>query len=171
MKPGRNQCLITVLNNMVEDGDDRRRLQSTDASIRSKCTEENVAGLKAIGVKPCLVSRLSLDGRGRCQRAMRINGKKSNFRPWHICWIASNGEAPTSLQYSHRCHEGNCCEATHGIWENDATNKARNGCKSCSHVVLQDGRVIITCPHNPPCLCPFVVKEANRDSADKDKTT
>jgi hypothetical protein len=90
---------------------------------------------------------------------MRIpSGGKRNFRPWHIVWIIEKDkEAPTNLQYSHRCHNENCVNPEHGTWETDFDNKNRNGCKNCSHLILPDDLVITVCPHDPPCLRPVKI--------------
>ena len=148
--------LVHVLNDMFEST--KKKLRSSQADILKKCVIKNEEEMRSLGEKPCKICTLSRDGRGRCQRSMRIGGKKMNFRPWHICWIAKNGKAPTDLQYSHRCHEENCCEQSHGRWETDPFNKDRNRCKTASHVVYQDGTVELMCPHESPCLVPFFSK-------------
>lgn len=158
--------LLDVLNNMYLDQDEakdgkrktrKQQLLDNAASIlQSANTLERVI---ALGYAPCKVTTLSLDGRGRAQRSMRIDAGKVNFRPWHITWIASKGVAPLGLQYSHRCHEENCCEPTHGLWESDAQNKGRWSCRECSHLVLPDGRCVVVCPHEPCCLRPLVLKD------------
>jgi hypothetical protein len=140
------------------------QLKDNAKSITESCVALGAAELGEIAAKPCSVSTASKDGRGRCQRSMRVGGEKINFRPWHVVWVATNGPAPPGLQYSHRCHNGNCCEPTHGEWEDDATNKNRNSCRTCSHVVLPSGRIILLCPHKPPCLTPVVVSEGDRRS-------
>jgi len=100
--------------------------------------------------------------RGRPQRAMRVGGKKFNYRPWHLTWIASNKtKIPVGKQFSHRCHNEACIEPTHGVWEDDNLNKSRNACKTASHVILplsQGQRNVITlCPHTPTCLAPLEI--------------
>ncbi|TPX55934.1 hypothetical protein SpCBS45565_g08477 [Spizellomyces sp. 'palustris'] len=69
----------------------------------------------------------------------------------------SHGMAPLGLQYSHRWHNGNCVEPSHGIWEADAPNKARWSCREASHIVLPDGRCLCICSHSPSCYRPVVV--------------
>lgn len=136
----------------------QRKLLSSSDDILGKCEMRNFR-LTTIGAIPCRVSVNSKDGRGRCQRAMYWEPqKKSNFRPWHITWIATYGLAPVGLQYSHRCHEENCCEPTHGIWEDDVTNKSRNKCQTCSHVVLPSGQIVLCCLHVPACLRPIILQ-------------
>jgi len=108
------------------------------------------------GELPCLLSKRSLDGRGRPQRAMRIQvgdkRRKVNFRSYHVTWAAENGELPERLTYSHRCHHPTCCEPSHGVWETNAANHDRNQCKGCSHIFLPERRCIVLCPHTPSCL-------------------
>jgi len=108
---------------------------------------------------PCLLAENSFDGRNRSQRTMRVhlrgeNKRKSNFRPWHITWISAYGVTSINLQYSHRCHNENCVQPEHGVWESDLDNKSRNGCRSASHLVLPDGTVILICTHSQCCLVP-----------------
>lgn len=158
------RTLVEVLNDLSgaaeKVGTQRKcgadQLADNAASILEKCIDGDGVSRAVIGSRPCRVATLSKDGRGRCQRAMRVDGKKFNFRPTHIVWIAANGPAPTGKQYSHRCHEENCCEPTHGVWETDAENKSRNACRTCSHVVLSGGRILVVCPHEPACLVPVV---------------
>jgi hypothetical protein len=88
---------------------------------------------------------------------------KINFRPWHIVWISQNGIAPLKKQYSHRCHQENCVNPIHGVWEDDYYNKDRNGCKSVSHIIMPDESIIQICPHNPCCLTPIYIKSWNDD--------
>jgi hypothetical protein len=164
----KNLNLIVVLNQMVDQENapgqsldcrtksGHQQLQDNAKSILAKARLDN--RVTVLGLKPCLISTLSLDGRGRAQRSMRVSGgQKSNFRPWHITWIAENGEAPLGLQYSHRCHNGNCVEPSHGTWEADTVNKDRWSCRGASHVVLPDGKCICICPHNPTCYRPLAV--------------
>ena len=121
-----------------------------------------------LGLKPCLLSRNSRDGSGRPQFSMRVRpglvegfgGKegKANFRPHHVAWMDGTPEGrplpldDRRLQYSHRCHNGDCVEESHGVWETDRENKSRNYCQNGSHVFLPDGHVIVICPHSLPCL-------------------
>jgi len=147
--------LVEVLNQMHD--------------VKAKQLKDNAASILAaavrndrpvpLGYKPCYICTNSVDGRGRCQRAMRVpdltGQEKVNFRPWHITWIAANGHAPLHLQYSHRCNQENCAEESHGLWETDVANKARWSCRICSHLILPDGRIIRICPHEPCCLVPL----------------
>jgi hypothetical protein len=115
--------------------------------------EDNHSGI-------CLSCNSSKDSRGRCQKMIRVYGKRYNFRPWHMIWIAVNeGPSPLGLQYSHRCHNENCINPGHGIWETDQQNKDRNRCQNSSHIILPDDTIILTCPHVPPCLTPTHIKD------------
>jgi hypothetical protein len=156
-----SRCLVEILNKMYAD--DSPVIGNNLKSGRQKVKDNAISILNSaqIGRKdriakyPCLICTLSLDGRGRCQRSIRVESKKKiNFRPWHITWIAANGPAPVGLQYSHRCHHENCVEPTHGVWEKDVENKSRNTCKNCSHVFLPDQstKAIRLCFHSPCCL-------------------
>jgi len=118
-----------------------------------------------LGHEPCRIRNASPDGRGRSQFSMRVympewdSVFRKQFRPWHVRWVAKNGSVhDTSLQYSHRCHNTNCIADGHGVWETDRENKNRDGCRSCSHVILPDGTVIKVCKHKPCCLRPVLVK-------------
>ena len=134
----------------------KEQLLNAAKDILYKATAcESVTALK---VSPCLLSTASVDGRGRAQRAMRVNGRRFNFRPWHITWIAENGAAPEQLQYSHRCHNENCVEPSHGLWETDLENKARWSCRVCSHLILPNKKCLALCTHKPCCYRPKVVE-------------
>lgn len=136
----------------------RQQVQDNAKDILSKCSIQRASVLEILGASPCKVTTLSVDGRGRAQRAMRVDGRKINFRPWHICWIAKYGiTEAVNLQYSHRCHEENCCEASHGVWEDDKSNKSRNACRSASHALMPDGSILLLCKHIPPCLTPVQI--------------
>jgi homing endonuclease-like protein len=79
-----------------------------------------------------------------------------------MIWIAYNDQpAPIGLQYSHRCHNENCINPNHGIWESDQNNKSRNRCANSSHVILPNHDIILTCPHKPPCLTPTHIRDAD----------
>lgn len=158
--------LIALLNYLVhvEDAEDPQGrpvkapwLQIYDAvnSIVDKARVDRRA--EPLGVRPCLISTHSVDSRGRAQRSIRFQGRKIHFRPWHLVWIANNGPAPAGLQYSHRCHQRNCVEPDHGVWETDLQNKSRNRCANASHVFLPDGKKIVLCDHDPCCLSPLVL--------------
>lgn len=140
----------------------KEQLAATAQSIITAATRVQTPCI--LHEKPCLLSSLSLDGRGRPQRKMRIMGKPTNFRPWHITWVSRNGPAPQGLQYSHRCSHGNCVEPSHGAWETDLDNKSRNGCRGKSHVVLpvnQEGESVVVrlCNHEPACIMPVVLDD------------
>lgn len=78
---------------------------------------------------------------------------KREFRAYHITWVAEYGTIPnTSLQYSHRCHNGRCVSPAHGVWETDQENKARNKCQGSSHLELPSGAYLQLCTHIIPCL-------------------
>ncbi len=78
---------------------------------------------------------------------------KREFRAYHITWVAEYGTIPnTSLQYSHRCHNGKCINSAHGIWETDQENKARNKCHGSSHLELPNHAYLQLCTHSIPCL-------------------
>lgn len=78
---------------------------------------------------------------------------KREFRAYHITWVAEYGVIPdTSLQYSHRCHNGRCINPEHGIWETDLENKARNRCQGTSHLELPNHADLQLCAHSVPCL-------------------
>lgn len=160
--------LVEMLNNLVEDSDrdadkrvktGQRQLADNSASILTNTVLDQKPS--ALGVLPCRVSQQSLDGRGRAQRAMRVDGIKVNFRPWHITWISANGKAPVdnnnAVEYSHRCHQENCVEPSHGVWESGATNKDRWSCRTCSHIILPNGKCVQLCGHNPCCLVPVTL--------------
>jgi len=123
----------------------------------------NNPSMLILGHNECRISTLSQDTRGRAQKSIRFyfneddKIRKNNYRPWHVVWIATNESIieNTTLQYSHRCHNENCCESTHGIWETDEQNKNRNRCRNCSHLILPDGTIIQLCPHEPFCLTPI----------------
>lgn len=155
--------LLEVLNTMYSDTVGRQQLSRNAKSILDSCVADD--SVVILGQLPCRITTQSIDGRGRAQRAMRVptftkGQKKTNFRPWHITWIDANGEAPVNrLQYSHRCHNQNCCEESHGLWESDVRNKERWSCRTCSHLILPDGRVYCICPHEPCCLRPLIVKD------------
>lgn len=159
-------CLLDVLCAMYGDEkarsterekSGRQQLQDNAADVLAKCQSKDADRMESLGEHPCRITTLSVDGRGRAQRAMRVQGRKINFRPWHICWVAKHGApADCTLQYSHRCHEENCCESGHGVWEDDKTNKSRNECRAGSHVILPDGRILLICKHTPPCLTPVL---------------
>ncbi len=155
--------LIRVLNSMRADPVANAQIARNARSILEACVED--CTVTVLGQLPCQISTGSLDGRGRAQRAMRVptftGQDKTNFRPWHITWIDLNGEAPVDLQYSHRCHNENCCEPSHGLWESDAQNKERWSCRICSHLVLPDGKRFCICPHSPCCFRPLVVEAWN----------
>lgn len=161
--------LLGVLNAMYRDtlktsADGRRKtgreqIEEAAGSLRMKAEESKSNQPELLGEQPCRISTCSVDGRGRAQRSIRVDGTKRNFRPWHIVWIDKYGEAPSGLQYSHRCHEENCIEPTHGVWESDPLNKARWACGRCSHLILPDGTSVRICDHSPHCLRPFVVKD------------
>lgn len=148
--------LVEVLNKMYDDK--KEQLHRNAQSIKENTRRDGLAAL--LGHAPCLICELSLDGRGRAQRAIRVpeytNKDKTNFRPWHVVWINENGHAPTAegIQYSHRCNQENCVEPTHGVWESDILNKNRWSCRTCSHVILPDERVIRICTHTPCCIVP-----------------
>jgi hypothetical protein len=152
--------LVEVLNDMYNTK--HEKLQNNAESIIKAAKEVDNGGLVLLGHSPCLITNLSLDGRGRAQRSIRVpdltGQEKTNFRPWHIVWIRTNGPAPNSLQYSHRCNQENCVESTHGVWETDITNKSRWSCRVCSHLILPDSRIIRICPHQPCCLVPIILK-------------
>jgi len=74
-----------------------------------------------------------------------------------------NGIAPKGKQYSHRCHQENCVNPIHGVWEDDYYNKDRNGCKSGSHIIMPDESIIQICPHYPCCLTPVYIKSWDDD--------
>lgn len=159
-----NTSALQTLNRMLVDTNGpRQQLYNAAMSLVTAGTEETGPLLHQFFAEgPCIICTSSLDGRGRSQRSIRVYGKKINFRPWHIMWIAINNKfAPTNLQYSHRCHNENCINPDHGLWETDQLNKDRNGCKNTSHVILPDDRVIQVCPHNPPCLTPVHIKDWN----------
>jgi hypothetical protein len=118
----------------------------------------------------CTISGASRDTRGRARKTIRtkhlssdgLSVKKAHFRPWHIVWLVKSA-APLPVgeeQYSHRCHNENCVNYRHGVWESDGMNKSRDDCRSGSHVILLDdaspAKVITLCPHQPCCLRPVV---------------
>jgi len=155
--------LVDVLNTLYNDTtpvalprkSGRQQLEDNTASILAGAVAGDTRPT-LFGYRPCLVTSLSLDGRGRAQRAMRALGHKYNFRPWHITWIVGQRSvAPLNLEYSHRCHNENCVESTHGLWETDGQNKSRWSCRTCSHVILPDDRVVVLCSHEPCCLRPL----------------
>lgn len=149
--------LVPVLNKIFKEK--RDQLSRNAISIIKACEVDSTVAI--LGVSPCLITTLSLDSRGRAQRSMRVphftGQEKTNFRPWHITWIDKNGVAPVELQYSHRCHNENCCEESHGLWETDQNNKFRWSCRLCSHLLLPNGRIFKICPHEPCCLKPLIV--------------
>lgn len=152
--------LIQVLNRLYYDKKDQ--LKRNADSILTKARTENDINDQVFGLGPCLVSTLSLDGRRRAQRSMRVpeftdGREKVNFRPWHITWIRANGPAPLGKQYIHRCHVENCVQHTHGVWETDELNKARWSCRVCSHLILPDNRTVRICPHEPCCIRPLKI--------------
>jgi len=170
-KKKEKQNLLAVLNELYNDNtqpvDNRGksgRQQLLDNSESILASAEIDINPVYLGYKPCQLSTLSVDGRGRCQRSMRVNGKKINFRPWHITWIAENGLAPANgdLEYSHRCHHENCVEPSHGLWEDSTMNKNRWSCRTCSHVLLPNGKCLKVCPHDPSnCINPMVISSWN----------
>ena len=137
----------------------RQQIEDNAEDLLSKAAvTENVAAA-FLGLKPCLESTASTDGRDRPVRSMRVritNGGpeiKREFRAYHVTWVSEYGQIPdTTLQYSHRCHNGKCVEPTHGTWDTDQENKARNACQSHSHLQLPNGAFIQLCPHTPICL-------------------
>lgn len=154
--------LIQILNNLYLSEENtgenksksgRNKLKSCATSIIQGCKVQP-GGATLLGKRPCLISTLSLDGRGRSQRKMRIGTNPINFRPWHITWISQNGPAPLALQYSHRCNTTNCVEPSHGCWETDQENKSRHNCKSGSHLLFPDGKIFQLCTHTPCCYTP-----------------
>ncbi len=119
-----------------------------------------------LGEKECTIFDASLDSEARAQRSIRTrvrvyfsiwttnskltnkpifvkDGKKKNFNPRHVMWLATYGTLPLdgNLQYSHRCHNGNCVEPTHGVWENSVQNNQRNYCQTGSHVIYAEVRL------------------------------
>jgi hypothetical protein len=137
----------------------RQQIEDNAENLLSKAVvAENVAAA-FLGLKPCLESTASTDGRDRPVRSMRVrvaNGGpeiKREFRAYHVTWVSAYGQIPdTTLQYSHRCHNGKCVEPTHGTWDTDQENKARNACQNHSHLQLPNGAFIQLCPHTPICL-------------------
>ena len=137
----------------------RQQIEDNAEDLLSKAdVRENVAAA-FLDLKGCLESTASTDGRDRPARSMRVrvaNGGpeiKREFRAYHVTWVAAYGQIPdTTLQYSHRCHNGKCVEPTHGTWDTDQENKARNACQNHSHLQLPNGAFIQLCPHSPPCL-------------------
>jgi hypothetical protein len=144
------------------DKDGKQQIIDNSISILNGATSFNAQRLTLLQEKPCKISTLSLDSRGRPQRSMRVKlndeSKKVNFRPYHLTWMAANETIPsnTLLQYSHRCHQPCCVEPTHGVWEIDIDNKNRNKCVNCSHVIFNN-QLITLCPHNPTCLTPQMI--------------
>lgn len=147
---------MKLLNQLLER--DRARLLDIAAAVNDPGAWTSPAGgPELIGRKPCKISMLSQDSRHRAQKQIRFAGARVNFRPWHIAWIARYQQPiPLGLQYSHRCHNENCIEPTHGRWEDDQTNKSRNGCKTASHVLV-DGCTHRLCRHSRCCLVPRVL--------------
>ena len=157
MKSTNSASALEILNRSVGDQAGFQKVCDAAASLTREAIKETSPLLHPFfedeGI--CLICTSSLDSSGRAQRSMRLFLMKRNFRPWHITWIAHfNTEAPEGLQYSHRCHNGNCINPRHGFWETDQANKDRNSCRSGSHVILPDDKIILLCPHEPTCLTP-----------------
>jgi hypothetical protein len=149
------QTGLPRLNAMLKNSSERIWLKTTARSLRARASSRH--HVATLGLLPCLLSTNSVDTRGRAQTTKREGKVKHSFRPWHITWMAEHGKAPEDKQYSHRCHNENCVQPSHGRWETDQENKSRNACKSCSHVVLPDTKCILLCPHKPCCLTPRLV--------------
>jgi len=142
---------------------DPGKLASIAAAVNAAEAVEVDARVTLLGdaFKPCRLSRLSRDSRGRAQKMVRFGDARVNFRPWHVAWIhAKQAPIPAGLQYSHRCNNENCIEPSHGRWETDAYNKARWSCRTVSHVLVPTAAggytCYRTCPHLPCCLVPKV---------------
>ena len=117
-------------------------------------------------------------GLGPC-RIAAVDPKRTNDRPsekltaavghqartghyvasYHITWVAQYGTVPDirGREYSHLCHTPCCVAPTHGVWENNKDNKARNSCRDGkSHYLFDNGpndrHLLRLCSHEPPCL-------------------
>ena len=165
-------ALVVHYNTPKQLGDRKsglQQIQDNASSILADCTIDRTdsrnIGRTLLKQECCKISTLSLDGRGRAQRAMRLRKTKRNFRPWHITWIAKYGPPLEfeKLEYIHRCHNENCCEPKHGYWGTSQQNKATNDCRTASHIITisddGDKKVVKLCPHLPCCLRPVVVRE------------
>eukprot|EP00300_Choanocystis_sp_HF-7_P005872 c1432_g1_i1.p1 GENE.c1432_g1_i1~~c1432_g1_i1.p1 ORF type:complete len:166 (+),score=12.58 c1432_g1_i1:52-549(+) len=143
---------IELINTLLRGSEEEQRLLARTVLAVNEHVNVIVDGPPTLlGELPCRVSTLSVDGRGRAQKQVRMRATRVNFRPWHLAWAGMFGEIPVGLQYSHRCPEENCIEPSHGVWESDHDNKDRWSCRLASHVLV-DGKVHRLCKHKPVCF-------------------
>jgi len=140
--------------------DSAARIQTKveNISIKAKTKAKLLSILLDKELKPCKISTYSKDGRGRAQMQLRKIAGGGHYRPWHIAWMAAkntsipSGALTGKVEYSHRCHNENCVEPTHGIWESSRKNKSRWKCTKAAFVVLPNSTSIRLCKHSKCCL-------------------
>ena len=92
------------------------------------------------GLAPCLlgkgIGKKGEAGRPRKQLTGAIGPsgatKKFVAMEYHVTWTSANSSTPPGVpgeQYSHRCHEPRGVEPSHGCWEMEGPNKARDVCR------------------------------------------
>ena len=133
----------------------RQVIESAAAAILAAAAPLPNPSAARLGLGPCLLGKgtgkKGEAGRPRKQLtgAVEPGGAMKQFvaMEYHVTWTAANSRPPPSVpgqQFSHRCHEPRCVEPSHGCWEMEGPNKARDVCR-----VGTAGR---PCPHVPVCL-------------------